>query len=216
MPSFAPYNFIHDVSQVETNGEIKMKSDQQYNALRDVDSQSDSSTEIGDWEPGADANPLGSRTRRIGKKLSRYRWLLDTTLLLVIVVLLVERRWFHIQGHQYEFAGDITDFAPTCECTKPRIGRQLLKMKVSQQIVTFQPNPILAPENASEFWNRDVQQAWLNIIPVMWIAPSYCLAVHAKSQQKGWDMSRLKILRGMTTFHSQSTTMLITLYSQPQ
>jgi hypothetical protein len=54
---------------------------------------------------------------RIFAALASYRWVLDTTLLFVILALLVDRK-FHGQptrSHSYEFAGDLTGFAPTCE-----------------------------------------------------------------------------------------------------
>jgi hypothetical protein len=31
--------------------------------------------------------------------------------------------------------------------------------------VTFKPDPVFAPENASDFWSPDTQQAWLDIVP---------------------------------------------------
>jgi uncharacterized OsmC-like protein len=40
---------MHDVSHVEI-GESKMKNDQRYNALRNLDNESDSSTEVGGWD----------------------------------------------------------------------------------------------------------------------------------------------------------------------
>jgi len=214
MPSFAPHKSMHDVSQIEIGVEAKMKNDQRYNALRNVDEQSDTSTEVGEWEPEGDVKPQRSGRRTIWRSFSRYRWLLDTALLLVIVGLLAENKWFHDRGHRYEFAGDVTGFAPTCKSTQSGTGRRLLTTQVSQQIVTFRPNPIFAPENASEFWNRDVQQAWLDIVPGMYIVRLHCPARCANSQQKGWVMSRSRILRGMTIFHSQSMTMSTTLYSR--
>lgn len=36
---------------------------------------------------------------------------------------------------------------------------------VSQQIVSFKADPVFAPENASEFWSKETQQAWLDIVP---------------------------------------------------
>lgn len=113
MPVFAPYKSMHDVSQVEI-GESKMKSDQRYNALRNLDDQSDSSTEVGDWDAERDERPRQTKRRSTWEGAKRYRWLLDTGLLLVIVSLLVEKRWKHNHGHRYEFAGDITGFAPKC------------------------------------------------------------------------------------------------------
>ncbi|RAR05089.1 hypothetical protein DDE82_004107 [Stemphylium lycopersici] len=74
----------------------------------------------------------------------------DSTLLLVIVGLLGERRWrSHVKSHQYELAGDITGFAPT----------------FSQQIINFKPSSLFAPEDATEFWSNETQHAWLSIVP---------------------------------------------------
>jgi hypothetical protein len=106
---------LHDVSQLETD-EKKTKNSQKYNTLRNLDNESDTSTEVGDWD--AEDVERSQRTRRssIWTKLKRCRWLLDTGLLLVIVGLLAEKRWTHSHNHQYEFAGDITGFAPKCTC----------------------------------------------------------------------------------------------------
>ncbi|KAJ4403453.1 hypothetical protein N0V91_006505 [Didymella pomorum] len=148
MPAFAPYKSMHDFSQVGIS-ESKMKTDQRYNALRNLDNESDSSTEVGDWDAEDLEQRQQTKRRSIWNRAKRFRWLLDTGLLLVIVGLLVEKRLAHNQKRRHEFAGDITGFAP----------------KFSQQITIFKPNPIFAPKNASDFWNKDVQQAWLNIVP---------------------------------------------------
>jgi hypothetical protein len=114
MSAFAPYKSMHDISQIGIRVETKMKDDQRYNALRNLDNQSDSSTEVGDWEAEVGIEPQRMRSQAIWQRLKRYRWMLDTTLLLIVVGLLIEKRWRHRQGHQYEFAGDITGFAPEC------------------------------------------------------------------------------------------------------
>jgi hypothetical protein len=90
--------------------------------------------------------------------------MVDTTLLLIIIGLLAEKKWHHHtkkqqenhhKSHQYELAGDITGFAPT----------------FSQQIVTFKPDPVFAPEDASQFWSNETQQAWLDIVPGTFTLP---------------------------------------------
>lgn len=108
---------MHDISQLNI-GETKLQNDQRYDALRNLDNQSDSSTEVGDWGAEDDGNPRRARKRSFWKSLKRCRWLLDTILLLIIVGLLVEKRWKHSHGHQYEFTGDITGFAPKCKSTR--------------------------------------------------------------------------------------------------
>jgi|SRR5690242_2111363 len=118
MSTFTPYKSMNDVSQLNI-GHTKTQDDQRYNALRNLDDHSESSTEVGDWDDGNSVRPRMTRRRIFLARLKRYRWLLDTTLLLIIIGLLVEKRWTHDHGRQYELTGDITGFAP--ECKKSRI-----------------------------------------------------------------------------------------------
>lgn len=148
MPGFAPFKSAHDVSQLEPSEATKMKDDLRYNALRNVDARSESShTEVDDWDTEAEVK---TSRRTWWKRVKAWKWLLDTGLLLVVVGLLVERRWRHSsKSHTFELAGDITGFAP----------------EFAQQIVQFKPDPIFVPENASEFWSKETQHAWLDIVP---------------------------------------------------
>jgi hypothetical protein len=149
MPAFAPYKSTHDVSMMSFAKEDTMKADQRYDALRNIDEHSDSSTELGDWDTEDDVQPR-RRKRTMWKRVKSSRWMLDTALLLVILGLLVEKRWQqHPESHLYELAGDITGFAPT----------------FSQQIVSFKPDHVFAPEEPSEFWSNETQHAWLSIVP---------------------------------------------------
>ncbi|KAL6702785.1 hypothetical protein ACN47E_000969 [Coniothyrium glycines] len=131
-----------------------LQDQHQYDAVQHEDTLSDSSTEVDEWDPEMDPRPRSRRTRRATwRKLGRYRWMLDTALLVVTVGLLVEKRWNHDDKapaqHHYELAGDITGFAP----------------RFSQQIVRFQPDAVFAPEDAAQFWSNETQQAWLSIVP---------------------------------------------------
>ena len=128
------------------------KRHQRYDALRNVVDDGDSSTEVDeDWDTENAVRPRRRRTT-IWRWLRRYRWMLDTILLLVIVGLLVEKRWQrHVKSHVYELAGDITGFAPT----------------FSQQIVKFEPSSVFAPEEPADFWSNETQHAWLSIVPGM-------------------------------------------------
>ncbi|KAF2115911.1 hypothetical protein BDV96DRAFT_612495 [Lophiotrema nucula] len=128
-----------------------MKDDHRYDALRNGDNESDSSTEGEEWDA---EKTVRSRTRRksVWTKAKRYRWVVDTALLLIIVGLLVEKRWKkhgHQKKHQYEFAGDLTGFAP----------------QFSQQIVTFKPDERFSPEEPLAFFSNDTLNAWLSIVP---------------------------------------------------
>jgi hypothetical protein len=151
MPPFAPYKSTHDVSQLNLCDptDTTMKDDLRYNALRNIDARSETSnTEVEDWDTEGDVKL--PRRKTFWKRVKSWRWLLETGLLLTILGLLVEKRWQkHHKSHAFELGGDITGFAP----------------HFSQQIVTFKPDLIFAPENASEFWNKETQQAWLDIVP---------------------------------------------------
>jgi len=150
MPVSLPFRSTHDVSQLELGEATTMKDDLRYNALRNSDARSESSnTEVEDWDT-EEVDIKSSRRRTLWKKVKAWKWLLDTGLLLVIVGLLVEKRWRHSSKiPAFQLVGDITGFAP----------------EFSQQIVTFKPDPVFAPENASEFWSRETQHAWLDIVP---------------------------------------------------
>ncbi|KAL5115067.1 hypothetical protein ACEQ8H_007042 [Pleosporales sp. CAS-2024a] len=125
-----------------------MKHDLHYNSLCNVDAPSQSSsTEDADWDTEADMKP--SRRRTWWSRVKAWKWLVDTALLLVVIGLLVERRPRRTPA-AFQLAGDITGFAPP---------------EFSQQIVTFKPDPVFTPENASEFWSNETQKAWLDIVP---------------------------------------------------
>jgi hypothetical protein len=149
MSTFAPYKSTHDVSQLDLCESTTMKDDLRYNALRNIDARSESSnTEVDDWDTEEDGKPR--RRKTLWKRVKALRWLFETGLLLAIFGLLVEKRVHRYQkSHAYELAGDITGFAPT----------------FSQQVVTFKLDPVFAPENASEFWSKETQHAWLDIVP---------------------------------------------------
>jgi hypothetical protein len=144
MPTFTPYKSTHDVSIMAFT-----KDDPRYDTLRTIDDHSDSSTEVGDWDTEDVVQPR-RRRKTTWRRVKGHRWMLDTALLLVIIGLLVDKRWQrHAKGHLYELAGDIAGFAPT----------------FSQQVVSFKPDHVFAPEEPTEFWSNETQHAWLSIVP---------------------------------------------------
>lgn len=188
MPAFAPYKSTHDLSVIEFGSKPTMKDDTRYDALRNVDNHSDSSTEVEDWDTEGDLRPR--RRKTFWRKVKGYRWLLDTGLLLVIVGLLVEKRWKHThKSHRFELAGDLTGFAPT----------------FSQQIVSFKPDPVFAPEDARQFWSNETRQAWLDIVPGTSLL-SYILSLRplANRQQRDWATSTSRTPRNTITSPNQS------------
>lgn len=114
MPGFTPFKSMHDISHVEVDNATR-SADQRYNALRNLDDHSDASTEVGDdWDAEGAEKPWRIQRRSRWKRVQGYSWLANTILLLVVIGLLVEKRWKHEHSHQYEFAGDLTGFAPRC------------------------------------------------------------------------------------------------------
>jgi hypothetical protein len=52
---------------------------------------------------------------RAWDRIKSNAWILQTNLILLVVVLLVERRWHdHVETDKYELTGDLTGFAPRC------------------------------------------------------------------------------------------------------
>ena len=98
----------------------------QYDSVRqDKELDDDHSTladQERDWHTDGKPEPRHrSRARRCLAALGPWRWLLDTTLLVVILVLALERRYLARvdKGRSYELAGDLTGFAPTCRTLFP-------------------------------------------------------------------------------------------------
>lgn len=125
MSKFTPYRSTFNLTTTADDDDVNdaattstMKEDHRYDALRTADNHSDSSTEVEDWEPETAVRPRRRKRNGFWSKFRRYRWVVDTALLLVIFGMLVEKRWKKYMDksshHQYEFAGDLTGFAPRC------------------------------------------------------------------------------------------------------
>lgn len=135
------------------------RSKEHYRSLSTVHEEDDSSSTDVDLE-ALDLNEKdymtssrpGNRNEKSGflAVLKEYRWLIDTFLLVVIIVLLLGNGWGrHGKDHFFEGAGDLTGFAP----------------EFSQKITTFSPDPGFVPENTSEFFSDETRQKWLGLVP---------------------------------------------------
>jgi hypothetical protein len=95
-----------------------MKDDLRYDALQNEENHSESSTEVEESDTERAVKPRRQKRRKtFWRKLKGHRWVIDTSLLLVIFGLLAEKRWRTHWSHRYEFTGDISGFAPTCKRT---------------------------------------------------------------------------------------------------
>lgn len=133
------------------------------------------------------SNQPRKKRRWMCKTIMSIRSLLDTVMLVVILVLVAERRWpeYSIlpgkqnnEGAKGEIGGDITGFAPYCmpplilARQTPRPLRAKFRLcTVSQQITTFQPDPLFVPDNSSDFFTEAVRKKWLGIVPRMRTQP---------------------------------------------
>ncbi|KAI1869663.1 uncharacterized protein JN550_005644 [Neoarthrinium moseri] len=93
-----------------------------------------------------------SRTSRICGVLNSFRWLIDTTLLLIILGFVVRSylREKPVNPTDYDFLGDMTGVGP----------------KFSQQITTFVNDEDYAPYNTSEFFKPEVLDRWNKLMPL--------------------------------------------------
>lgn len=100
--------------------------------------------------------------------------LLNTLLLIVILGLLVDRRYQKEDYGHFEGNGDISGVTPrgkryhsSATILAAGLFRQpvLTLCKVSQQIKTFVPDLGFVPENGSEFFTEEVRKKWLGIVP---------------------------------------------------
>ncbi|WQF87788.1 Putative mycotoxin biosynthesis protein UstYa [Colletotrichum destructivum] len=93
-----------------------------------------------------------SRCTRICGFFQRWRGLVDTLMLFVIVGLLLERREMQPapRDKRLEPVGDLTGFAP----------------EFTQQITTFHPTTDFVPDDPKKlFTNASIQENWLSIVP---------------------------------------------------
>jgi hypothetical protein len=113
-----------------------------------------------------------TREKRTWNFIAQYQWAIQVLLLLTIVGMMIERRWSDNRGlrlgRKYEFGGDVTGFAPKCMFSLFLKGfRNAHFFEVDQRILKFAPDTRFVPSSLADFYNQDVQDAWLSIAPSM-------------------------------------------------
>lgn len=101
------------------------KLQQKYENLRVDDRDDRSSTEVESlmdgekqWHDVDLSMPMRRPTTKFGRicaALNSWRWLIDTTLLLIILGVVVRTYMLKPALNPYDFGGDITGFEPRCE-----------------------------------------------------------------------------------------------------
>ncbi|KAI8155889.1 Oxidase ustYa [Colletotrichum sp. SAR 10_70] len=115
-------------------------------------SEDDKPWKQADIEDGSGCATRRSRCAKKCEAFRRWRWVLDTALILVVVGLLVERRYLQspARDKRLEPVGDLTGFAP----------------EFTQQITTFHPTTDFVPDDPkSLFTNASLQENWLKMVP---------------------------------------------------
>ncbi|KAL2267385.1 hypothetical protein VTJ83DRAFT_4662 [Remersonia thermophila] len=151
LPSPAPGTRYHEIRFDDVAGDEKHStafldpSDPFYKAVDEERAWSD----ITAGDPDIPHRRL-SRRRRMWKAFMSVRSLVDTALLVVILVLVLDRGRAKSAGPvDVDVGGDITGFAPT----------------FPKQIQQFSPDPTFFPENGEDFFTDEVQERWLSIVP---------------------------------------------------
>lgn len=138
-----------------------------------------SSTEVEDSLLGEDerqwtleqlhrSNKRPSRMSRVCTTFNSYRWMVDWTLLLLILGFVVRGQFKEPAVNPYDFGGDITGVGPRCKSfTVRKLPHPSLTAiaTVSQQIKTFKVDDDYAPWNTSDFFKPEVLDRWNALLP---------------------------------------------------
>lgn len=117
---------------------------------REQDSQSHGSETTDSEEKDHLLNHVKPFLRRRRFRTPSWHWMAHSVMLGLVVMLLVERVWpGQTKAHRFEFAGDVTGFAP----------------EFRQKVLSFAPDPRFMPEDPSEFFTDEVKEEWLSIAP---------------------------------------------------
>lgn len=127
----------------------------------DHDSRSSTEVEslIGDeksWHAHRQERERKSKRSQLSSILRSSRWMLDTTLLLIIVALLVRNEMKEPVQDQWQLLGDMTGVGP----------------RFPQKLERFEYDTSYAPMNTSEFFTNETLAKWNNLMPSTFSSPS--------------------------------------------
>ncbi|KAK7909108.1 hypothetical protein PG985_014986 [Apiospora marii] len=130
---------------------------QRYNDVSADDRDDRSSTEVESlmeekqWPGGLSTTGRQTRTQRTCAVFNQWRWLIDTTLLVAILVFVVRLQSpaGAVQS-KYQLNGDITGVGP----------------KFTEKVVKWEPDEEYAPYNISEFFEPQVLDKWNKLMPL--------------------------------------------------
>ncbi|KAK0652484.1 hypothetical protein B0T16DRAFT_426963 [Cercophora newfieldiana] len=102
------------------------------------------------WHQHHHLQPRPTLRRRISSIFTTCRWVIDTALLVIILILLLRDKQREDPSNQWEIGGDITGVRAA---------------KFSQQITKFNMDQSYAPMNTSEFFTDEVLEKWNHLMP---------------------------------------------------
>ncbi|KAK8076284.1 hypothetical protein PG994_003556 [Apiospora phragmitis] len=123
---------------------------QRYN---DVSADDRSSTEVEslmEVEKPWQTAERPTRTQRTCAVFNQWRWLIDTTLLVAILVFVIRLQSPAAVQEEYQLNGDMTGVGP----------------KFTQRVVKWEPDEEYAPYNISEFFKPEVLDKWNKLMPL--------------------------------------------------
>ncbi|KAF5637177.1 hypothetical protein F52700_4914 [Fusarium sp. NRRL 52700] len=131
-----------------------------YQSLQAEDAETSSTGE----SPGEQATLYRpSRQGSICAWLNRFKWFIDTVLLLLILVILIVAIWSRQETPSFQSTGDLTGFVPN----------------FPNRITTFTPDPEFFPDDPKKFFTNATRNKWLGLVPGKSLA-TLCIASLAK------------------------------------
>lgn len=164
------------------------------------DSRSSTEVEslIGDeksWNAHQHERERKSKRSQLYSILRSSRWMLDTTLLLIIVALLVRNEMKEPMQDQWQLLGDMTGVGP----------------RFPQKLARFEYDTSYAPMNTSEFFTNETLDKWNNLMPkgmgFQWVNDTH--KYHDLPKPIDW-------YEGMTVFTTSVTHQIHCLFAMAQ
>ena len=122
--------------------------------------------------PGLSTTGRQTRTQRTCAVFNQWRWLIDTTLLVAILVFVIRLQSpaGAVQS-KYQLNGDITGVGPKCKPLDPFLRKSpsyhtnRSARAVTEKVVKWEPDEEYAPYNISEFFEPQVLDKWNKLMP---------------------------------------------------
>ncbi|KAK0629492.1 hypothetical protein B0T17DRAFT_525637 [Bombardia bombarda] len=136
-----PIHKYEDVEQLDAHDDASLSNTEVDESLMGDEKQ---------WYQHQQTRRPSSKTSKVRSLWRSYRWIIDTSLLLIILGLLARDQLRQPAVNKWDFGGDFTGVGPT----------------FSQTITKFKSDQSYAPTNTSEFFTDEVLDKWNKLMPV--------------------------------------------------